>query len=558
MTATVPLTLAPRREQMFRVLKPAQIARAAAYGTRRTVRSGEVLIEAGAQHYPLFIAESAELEVVLVSVAGEEVITTHRHGQFSGELNLVSGRRGLARVRVTRPGEVIEIQREGLLSLLQADAELSEIFMRAFILRRVAVISRGFGDMIVLGSQYSPRTLEIREFLSRNAHPHTYLDLDADEASRESLDRWNISADDVPVVIYRGEVVLRNPTNAEIADCLGFNQAVDVGEGHIRDVVIVGAGPAGLGSAVYAASEGLDVLMIEAKGPGGQAGSSMRIENYLGFPSGITGQELATRAFSQAEKFGAQIVIARGAMHLICERRPYSIELDDGTRVMSRTIILATGAAYRGLKIDNIARFNGAGVYYLATPMEAQICRGRDVMIVGGGNSAGQAAVYLANTAKRVIMVVRSAGLSETMSRYLVRRIENNPAIEVRTDCEVVSLAGGEHLEEVRCRYKTTGAATIEPVAHLFIMTGAVPATQWLDNRVALDDHGFIKTGPDVSPEDLDTAHWPLERSPHLLETSVPGVFAVGDVRGGNIKRVASAVGEGSIAVAFVHQVLRE
>lgn len=549
---------APRHDQMFGALMSAQIARAAAYGKRRTVRRGEVLIEAGAQHYPLFIVDSGELEVALVSMAGEDVITTHRHGQFSGELNLVSGRRGLARVRVAQPGEVIEIPRASLLSLLQTDAELSEIFMRAFILRRVAVIDRGFADMVVLGSQYSPRTLEIREFLSRNAHPHTYLDLDTDEASRESLDRWNISADEVPVVIYRGDLVLRNPTHAEIADCLGFNQAIDVDESHIRDVVIVGAGPAGLGSAVNAASEGLDVLMIEAKGPGGQAGSSMRIENYLGFPSGITGQELATRAFSQAEKFGAEIVIARGAMHLMCERRPYSIELDDGTRVMSRTIILATGAAYRGLPIDNIARFNGAGVYHLATPMEAQLCKGQDVMIVGGGNSAGQAAVYLAEAARRVIMVVRSAGLAETMSRYLVRRIENSAVIEVRTHCEVAALEGGEHLEQVRCRYKTSGGETAEPIRHLFVMTGAVPATKWLDGRVALDPRGFIKTGPDLSPEDLVSAQWPLKRPPHILETSRPGVFAVGDVRGGNIKRVASAVGEGSIAVALVHQLLRE
>lgn len=542
---------------MFPILTDAQIARAAAYGKCRIVRRGEVLIESGAQHYPLFIALSGELEVVLGSGAGEELVATHRRGSFSGELNLVSGRRGLAAVRVTASGEVIQIERESLLSILQTDAELSEIFMRAFILRRAAVIDRGVGDMVVLGSQYSPRTLEIRVFLSRNAHPYTYLDLDTDEAARESLDRWNLPADAVPVVLYRGEV-LRNPTNAEIADSLGFNQAIDVDDSHVRDVVIVGAGPAGLGSAVYASSEGLDVLMIEANAPGGQAGSSMRIENYLGFPSGITGQELATRAFSQAEKFGAQIVVARGAARLTYERRPYSIELDDGTRVMARTVIVATGAAYRGLPIDDIARFNGAGVYYLATPMEAQICKGQDVIIVGGGNSAGQAAVYLADKARRVIMVVRSSGLGETMSRYLVRRIESNAAIEVRTHCEVVALEGGAHLENVRCRDNTTGAETVEPIRHVFVMTGAVPATRWLDNCVALDPHGFVKTGPDLSREDLDSAHWPLDRPPHLLETSLPGVFAVGDVRGGNIKRVTSAVGEGSIAVAFVHQVLRE
>lgn len=554
----VPLTLAPREEQVFPVLMAAQIARAAAHGKRRTVQRGEILMVAGAQQYSLFVVVSGALEVVRSSHAGEELATTHRQGQFSGELSLVTGQRSLATVRATEPGEVIEVERESVLSMLQTDAELSEIFMRAFILRRVALIDRSFGDVVVMGSQYSARTLEIREFLSRNAHPYTYLDLDTDDVSQESFDRWHISADDIPVVICRGEIVLRNPSNAQIADCIGFNEAIDVGESRIRDVVIAGAGPAGLGAAVYAASEGLDVLMIEAHAPGGQAGSSMRIENYLGFPSGITGQELATRAFSQAEKFGAQIIIAKGATHLACERRPYSIEIDNGTRVMARSVIIATGAEYRGLPIDNLASFNSAGVYYLATRMEAQLCQGEDVIIVGGGNSAGQAAVYLADTARRVIMIVRSGGLAETMSRYLVRRIEDNPAIEVQTNCHIVAVEGEKHLERVRCRNKTTGSDTIENVRHLFVMTGAVPATKWLDGCVALDDHGFIKTGPDLTPEDLVAAQWPLKRQPHLLETSRPGVFAIGDVRAGNIKRVASAVGEGSIAIAFVHQVLHE
>jgi thioredoxin reductase (NADPH) len=558
MTASIPLSVAPQEEQVFPVLTPAQIARLETHGTRRAVQRGDVLMDAGAQRYPLFVVLAGALEAVRNSCSGEQIATTHHAGQFSGELNLVSGRRSLATVRVTEPGEVIEVGRDSILAMLQTDAELSEIFMRAFILRRVMLIDRGFGDVVVLGSQFSPRTLAVREFLSRNAHPYTYLDLDTDEVSQESLDHWQISADDVPVVICRGEAVLRNPTNAQIADCLGFNEAIDVDESHIRDVVIVGAGPAGLGAAVYAASEGLDVLMIEANAPGGQAGSSMRIENYLGFPSGITGQELATRAFSQAEKFGAQMIIAKGATRLDCARRPYAIEIDNGTRVMARTVVLATGATYRGLPIGNLASFNGAGVYYLATPMEAQMCKGQDVIIVGGGNSAGQAAVFLAGHASRVIMLVRSGGLAETMSRYLVRRIEDNPAIEVRTSCQLVALEGEKHLESIRCRDDATGADTDETIRHVFVMTGAVPATKWLDNCVALDDHGFIKTGPDLSPEDLNAARWPLKRQPHLLETSLPSVFAIGDVRGGNIKRVASAVGEGSIAIAFVHQVLHE
>lgn len=297
--------------------------------------------------------------------------------------------------------------------------------------------------------------------------------------------------------------------------------------------------------------------MIEAHAPGGQAASSMRIENYLGFPSGITGLELATRAFTQAEKLGAQVMIAKGAVQLRCDARPFAVEIDGGTRVSARTIIIATGASYRGLPIENLSRFNGAGVYYLATPMEAQLCKGQKVMIAGGGNSAGQAAVYLAGKTEGVILVVRKGELAESMSRYLVRRIEETPSIEVWTGCQITGVDGDAHLERVVCRDEA-GAESVEPIRHLFLMTGAVPATKWLDNCLAADDRGFLKTGPDLTREDLDAAQWPLARTPYLLETSRPGVFAVGDVRAGNIKRVASAVGEGSIAVAFVHRVLHE
>ena len=559
MSASVPLSVAPREDQVFPTLTPAQIARVANKGKRRAVQPGDVLIEEGQLHFPLVVVIAGELEVVRSSCDGEQVVTTHQPGQFSGELNLLTGRRGLATIRATTSGEVIEVQRDDLLALVQTDVELSEIFMRAFIMRRVVLLERGFGDVIVLGSTFSPRTLQIREFLARNAHPYTYVDLDQDAASQEILDHLHFTADDIPLVICRREVVLRDPLNSEIADCLGFNEAVDVDESHVRDVVIVGAGPAGLGAAVYAASEGLDVLMVEANAPGGQAGSSMRIENYLGFPSGITGQELATRAFSQAEKFGVQTMIAKGATKLRCDKKPYAVEIDNGARITARTVIIATGAEYRGLPIENLSSFNGAGVYYLATPMEAQLCKGETVMIVGGGNSAGQAAVYLAGNGSRVIMLVRSGGLAESMSRYLVRRIEeNHDMIEVRTGCQVAALEGDKHLERVHCRNQKSGSDSVEDIRHLFVMTGAVPATRWLDNCVTLDDHGFIKTGPDLTREDLAAARWPLARPPHLLETSLAGVFAVGDVRSGNIKRVASAVGEGSISVAFVHQVLRE
>jgi thioredoxin reductase (NADPH) len=298
--------------------------------------------------------------------------------------------------------------------------------------------------------------------------------------------------------------------------------------------------------------------VIESNAPGGQAGTSSKIENYLGFPTGISGQDLASRAYDQAQKFGAQVMIARGAQKLTCERRPYAIEIADGSRVPARTVIIATGAEYRRLPLDNLARFESAGVYYGATFIEAQVCRGEEVIVVGGGNAAGQAAVFLAQTAKRVHMLVRGGGLAESMSRYLIQRIEGNPTIDLRTNTEVTALEGTDHLERVQWRDARTGSTETRAIKHLFVMTGAVPSTGWLRECVALDAKGFVKTGPSLSPEDLAAAHWPLTRAPHLLETSLPGVFAVGDIRGGNVKRVASAVGEGSIAVAFVHQVLHE
>jgi len=302
----------------------------------------------------------------------------------------------------------------------------------------------------------------------------------------------------------------------------------------------------------------LDVLVVEATAPGGQAGSSSRIENYLGFPTGIAGQDLAARAYSQAAKFGAQLMVGAGATRLACDRKPYALEIGDGKRVPARAVIVATGAEYRRLPIDGLARFEGAGVYYAATFMEAQLCAGDEVVVVGAGNAAGQAAVFLAQAARRVHMVIRSAGLADTMSRYLIRRIEDHPAIVRHSHTEIVGLEGNGHLERIAWRDNQTGRSETHPIRHVFTMTGAIPSTGWLDKCVALDAKGFIKTGPDLLPEDLAAAHWPLARAPHLLETSLPGVFAIGDVRAGSLKRVASAVGEGSIAIAAVHQVLHE
>jgi thioredoxin reductase (NADPH) len=372
---------------------------------------------------------------------------------------------------------------------------------------------------------------------------------------RNFLDRIDIAVGDIPVVLCGTNAVLRNPTNARVAECLGFNETIDPAV--VRDLVIVGAGPAGLAAAVYGASEGLKVLVIEADVPGGQAGSSSRIENYLGFPTGISGLDLTNRAYAQAQKFGAEIMIAKRAARLACERQPYALDVGDDSRVSARTLIIATGAQYRRPQLDNLAQFEGVGVYYLATPMEAQLCVGDDVIVVGGGNSAGQAAVFLAQTAKRVHLLVRGEGLAASMSKYLIRRVEENAAIIVRTQTEIVGLEGRGRLERVRWRDNRRGRTETTDVEHVFVMTGAVPNTGWLDGCVALDDKGFVKTGPDLSAEDLTSFSWPLKRQPYLLETSRPGVFAVGDVRARNVKRVASAVGEGSIAVSFIHKVLQ-
>ena len=545
-----------RAEQLFPTLTPAQLARVAAHGRLRPIASGEVLIEAGQPVAPFIVLNRGTIEIVRPADTSEIPVVTLGPGQFTGEMALITGRRSLVRARAAEASEVIEMDREQVLRLVQTDSELSEILMRAFILRRVSLIAQGLGDVVLLGSSHCAGTLRVKEFLSRNGHPYQYIDLDRDAQAQTLFDRFQVSPADVPVLICRGDVVLRNPSNSQIAACLGFNESIDPAQ--VRDLVIVGAGPAGLAAAVYAASEGLDVLVIELHAPGGQAGASSKIENYLGFPTGISGQALMARAGNQARKFGAKIAVAQAARKLDCSKRPYAIEMDDGTRLPARTVIIATGAEYRKLTLESLVRFEGTGVYYAATFMEAQLCAGEEIVIIGGGNSAGQAAVFLAQTAKRVNLLVRSGGLADNMSRYLIRRIEESPNIVLRTHTEVVAVEGGDHLETVSWRNSQTGSTETQAIRHVFVMTGALPGTGWLDGCVALDEKGFIKTGPDLTEDDRTGASWPLTRAPLLLETSLPGVFAVGDVRAGNIKRVASAVGEGSIAVAFVHQVLHE
>ena len=546
------------RTQAFPILTETQIARLRPASKLRKVKPGDILFQPDDTEVPFFVLLSGSMEIVQPDLKGERLIATHSPGGFTGEITMISGQRCLVRGRVTGAGEFLEIPAEGLRSLVARDAELSEIFMRAFILRRLALITSGFGNVIVMGSRHCADTLRIREFLSRNTHPYTYIDLDTDKTSQELLERFDVKTEDVPVVICNGRTVLRNPSTQEVADCLGFNVSID--QSQVRDLIIVGAGPSGLAAAVYAASEGLDALVIETDAPGGQAGSSSKIENYLGFPTGIAGQELAARAIAQAQKFGAKMMVAHSVVELRCKNRPYHVVLDNGNVLAARSIVISTGAQYNKPPIANLSRFEGQGVYYGATHMESQLCVNEDVIVVGGGNSAGQAAVFLSQSARKVHMLVRSGSLSDTMSRYLIQRITRNPAIELHYKTEITGLEGGRELERVTWRDNSTGESSIHDIQHVFIMSGASPRTEWLRGCVAMDDKGFILTGRDLDASTglVPPSVWPLTRAPQMLETSLPGVFAVGDVRYGNVKRVASAVGEGAIAIYLVHRALAE
>ena len=544
--------------QTFPILTSAQVDRLRPTSKVRQVQAGDILFRPGDAPVPFFVVLSGKMEIVQPGLAGERPITTHSPGEFTGEVSMISGQRCLVLGRVTEPGEFLEMSLDAFRAVIAKDAELSEILMRAFILRRLTLITKNFGNVIVMGSRHSADTLRIREFLGRNNYPHTYVDLDTDKLSQELLDRFSVTMDQVPVVICDGRTVLRNPSTRELAGCLGMNVELDAKQ--VYDVVIVGAGPAGLGAAVYAASEGLDSLVIETEAPGGQAGSSSKIENYLGFPTGISGQELASRAIHQAQKFGAKMIIAHSIVKLDCSLHPYSLFLDDGTALQARAIIIATGAQYKKPAIENLKKFEGQGIYYGATYMEAQLCESEDVIVIGGGNSAGQAAVFLSQTARKVYMLVRSGGLTDTMSRYLIQRITENPNIELHYYTEITKLEGESHLERVQWLDKKTGETSTHNIRHVFIMAGAAPRTEWLQGCLALDDKGFILTGRDLEAalRGNSSFGWHLARAPQMLETSLPGVFAVGDVRSGNVKRVASAVGEGAISVHLVHRTLAE
>ena len=535
-------------DEMFPALTDAQIARLSVFGEQKRFDAGEIVFDQGDASRGVFVVLEGSIEVTNVSKDHEGTLRVLLRGEFTGEVNQLSGRRSLVRCRAQEAGSLLEIARSDLRRVMQNDANLGEVLLRAFMLRRVFLIAHSVGDAVLIGSSHSADTLRLQSFLARNGHPHTYLDVERDPDVQLILDQFQITVADIPVLICRNDVVLRNPTNAEAAECFGLNAGID--EGGVYDLIVIGAGPSGLASAVYGASEGLNVLVVESTAPGGQAGSSSRIENYLGFPNGISGKDLAGRAFVQAEKFGANIAVARSARSLKCAHPPYTIELDDGASVQGRSIIIAAGAQYRKLDLPNLAQFEGAGVYYGATAVEADMCSGQTVAVVGGGNAAGQAAVFLSSVAKRVYLLVRRPGLAETMSRYLISRIEACPEITQKTRTQIEALEGDSYLERIHWRNSQTGVKETEDIQHLFLMTGANPNTSWLGGCLALDEKQFIKTGADVGKE------WPLPRPPYLLETSLPGVFAVGDIRSGSLKRVAAAVGEGSMAVQFVHKVL--
>jgi thioredoxin reductase (NADPH) len=536
---------------MFPVLTPAQIERLRPLGRERSFAADEMLFEAGGTNRPLMVLLEGEIEILSDR---DTVVTIHRTGNFSGDVDLIAGHPAVVRARGRSAGRILEIPAERVRSLVQTDPELSQIFLRAFILRRALLMTRNLGSIVLIGSRHSAGTLTLQEFLTRNNQPYAYLDADHDPGVQGTLERFGMGVDDVPVLICSGKTVLKKPTIEEVADCLGLSHlSRDV----VRDLVVIGAGPAGLAAAVYGASEGLDVLVVESTAPGGQAGSSSRIENYLGFPTGVSGQDLASAALLQAQKFGAELVVARTAVSLECGGRPYRIRLGGGVSVAARAVVIATGVRYRKPDIPNLVRFEGVGVYYGATPVEALLCQGEDVAVVGGANSAGQAAVFLSEAPRNVTMLVRGPGLSSTMSRYLIRRIEETPNIALKTGTRIVALEGANSLESVTwCDAK--GKNSTAPIRHVFMMTGANPNTGWLEHSVALDEKGFVKTGPELEPSDLAASRWALRRSPLLFETNRPGIFAVGDVRAGSVKRVATAVGEGSVCIQLVHKVLAE
>ena len=533
-------------------LTPEQIARLEPFGTREAVGRGTVIFDEGDHHIDFFVVLSGAVEICHVadSDGGMRHVVTQGPRQFLGDPSTLSGRAAVVQARADDDSVVLRIPPDQFHRIVVEDSELSDLFLRTFLYRRSALIAGGYGSAKVVGSRYSRDTHRIREFLTRNNQPHTFLDLEKDEGVTALLETLGVGVDETPIIVCGLGHVARNPTDGYLARVLGFDS---VNEDEVCDVVVVGAGPAGLAASVYAASEGLSVMAIDRGSPGGQAATSSKIENYLGFPTGISGQELAQRAVTQAEKFGTRMANPVDAVSLEQQGETYAVKLADGRRVRGRSVVIATGAKYQRLEIAECDRYEGCGIYYGATAMESEMCKGADVVVVGGGNSAGQGAVHLAKHARSVHILVRRGGLAETMSRYLIRRIEETPSIHLHARSEITRLIGdGSRLQAVEYQDRGRGETVHLEAPWVFLFLGASPCTAWLRGTLALDDKGFVETGHDIPLEKLAQPDW----RPTLFESSLPRVYAVGDVRSGSVKRVASAVGEGSIVVQFIHRAL--
>lgn len=517
----------------------------------KTYKDGEVLIKAGEIEFKCHVIQKGQVEIIDRTGDEPRVIVVHDAYEFTGDLTNLAGR--VSNVDAIAKGtvEVYEICYTELRNLLSTKPELSDIILNAFIARARALRDLNVTGIRVIGPPASQRTYSIRDFLTRNRVLFTWVNSDTDPAIDELQDRLHIKSKDFPVVAYGNEWLLRNPDNATVAKRIGLKKEFkDI----VYDLAIVGAGPAGLAAAVYGASEGLETVVLESTAAGGQAGTSSKIENYLGFPTGISGTELATRATLQAGKFGALPSIASKVTCLKFENGNNLIEIESGEKIKCKTLLIATGAEYKRLNLPNLAKFEGKGIYYAATVMEGTICAGEPVAVVGGGNSAGQAAVFLSSTARRIYVIIRGKSLSLTMSNYLIERINQTENIEVLTDSEITEVKGDEDVESVSVHNNLTGETVELKINSIFSFIGATPNTAWLPAEIERDENGFVLTGPAV----MNSPQWHLERHPFLLETSCPGIFAAGDVRSSSAKRVSSAVGEGSMTVQFVHERLKE
>lgn len=545
-----------RHELMFPKLSPAEIDCLRQFGERRHYGAGEKLFVTGDIAPGMFILENGTVEVTRRDPLGRLApIVEQGPGEFVAEIGQLSGRPALVDVHAKGPVDALLISPENLRAVVIREPELGDRIMRALILRRVALIEAGAGGPVLIGPEASPDVVRLQGFLARNAYPHQVLDPDKNVDAADLVRQYASSPSELPLAVCPKGAILKNPSESELARALGMVRH-DVAN-RTFDLAIVGAGPAGLSTAVYAASEGLSVIVFDARSFGGQAGASARIENYLGFPTGISGQELTGRAYVQAQKFGAEMVIPTEVVRLRCDHAPLSLELGDGCSVSARTVVVASGARYRRPDVPHLRDFEGRGVWYWASPIEARLCRSEEIVLIGGGNSAGQAAVFLSRFAAKVWMLVRGPGLSESMSQYLIDRIQATPNIEVLTHTELVAVSGSPQgqLERVRWRHKPTGQETEKPTHNLFVFIGADPATNWLkDCGVALDAKGFVRTGSNGSPTVRGPADGPSRPLP--LETNVPGVFAIGDVGSGSVKRVGAAIGGGAAVVAELHSIL--